>query len=229
MGSGTYKTTKTVVIGVGLIAVAIGIGVWSQLGDIDKDNQQAAAGSTAPKTTDVSTADTRSTTTDSPAQSDNQQTPEPASTEAPDPMQSNVEAVQNRMTEKYVNRELGFGFGHPPGYSASTFSNSPESTTLLLQHPDKRASLQIVVTQLDEPITLTADYIRQELPQYPVNNPEPVRLGGKKRGVVFASENEKFGESREIWFTRNQVLYQISSYKAFDPFVKAIFSSFTFL
>jgi hypothetical protein len=221
--------TQTTAIGLSLLIIAAGIGAWSQLGGIDEDNQKAAAGSTAPTTTDANAADSRPTTTDSPIQADNQQAPEPTATETPDPMQSNVEAVQNRMTEKYVNRELGFGFGHPPGYSATTFSSDPESTTLLLQHPDKRASLQIVVTQLDEPITLTADYIRQELPEYPVKNPEPVRLDGKKRGVVFASENEKFGESREIWFTRKQMLFQISSYRAFDPFVKAIFSSWTFI
>jgi len=213
--------------GVGYAAFGDTLGGDIRLGGDQASSSAAVSASAKKADTNAGKADTK--TEAGSAGAEPSQPTRRAQADTPEPIQSDVAKIQSRLTEKYVNKTLGFGFGHPPGYSASTFSSDPESTTLLLQHPDKRASLQVVVTQLDEPINLTADYIRQELPEYPVNNPEPVRLGGKKRGVVFASQNEKFGQSREIWFTRNQVLYQISSYKAFDPFVKAVFSSFTLL
>lgn len=138
------------------------------------------------------------------------------------------EEIRQYLTRTYKNEALGFGFRYPDGFRIGSFRDTPEQTTILLQHTEKRVGLQIVITELEERVELSDEYIAREIPSVAVLDPQPVRIGGERRGLVFLSRNEAFGESREIWFTHRGHLYQVSSYATLDPFVKAVFSTWEF-
>ncbi|HMA59578.1 MAG TPA: hypothetical protein VKN64_04725 [Halanaerobiales bacterium] len=131
-------------------------------------------------------------------------------------------------TEKYEDEEFNFSFKYPKDFNIGKFKNGEDSKIILVQYPKKKIGVQIIITPLDEKTELTKELINERVPSYTVENPQPVEIDGKKRGLVFKSKNDNFGESREIWFIFRDILYQISSYQSLDPFIKTFFETFQF-
>lgn len=139
-----------------------------------------------------------------------------------------ISVPKELFTETYQSPDFGYSFLYPPAFTIGRFDQGVDSKIVLLQHPQRQIGVQVTVTPLDEKIDLTAALIKKELPDYQVINPQPVTIAGEKKGVVFKSKNDRFGTSREIWFTYKQNLYQITSYASLDPFIKTFFETWKF-
>ena len=131
-------------------------------------------------------------------------------------------------SEEYVSDKYYVSFRYPEDFKIGELP-SGEQQVIIVQHPQKQIGVQVTITPLDEETKLTKEVINEQLPDYEVKNPQPVSFGDQKRGLVFKSNNDAFGgNSREIWFTYKQNLYQITSYRGLDPFVKTFFKTWKF-
>ena len=142
---------------------------------------------------------------------------------------------------RYVNKRYGFSFDKPDGYTVGAVTEG-EGEMILVQSnktdtSDKSYSgFQIFITPLDQPVELSPEFIKKDLPGTAVNNPQAILLDGKGKGMMFESNNEAFGgRSFEIWFVyKPQInadttyLYQITSYASFAPELKKIIGSWKF-
>lgn len=156
---------------------------------------------------------------------------------------------------RYVNKRYGFSFDKPEGYTVgviaegdgemilvqsnrsdmsdttdTTYKPYTSDTTYKPYTPDKSQSgFQIFINQLGQPIELTPDFIKKDLPGTAVNNPLAIVLDDKGKGIMFDSNSEAFGgQSFEIWFVYNEYIYQITSYASFGDELKKIIGSWKF-
>lgn len=128
-------------------------------------------------------------------------------------------------TQTYNGSNISFRY--PEEFKVGEFP-SGDQQVIVVQHPQQQVGVQVTITSLEEEINLTEQLIKEELADYSVINPQPVVIADQQQGLTFKSENDWFGNSREIWFTYKQNLYQITSYASLDPFVKTFFKTWKF-
>jgi hypothetical protein len=118
----------------------------------------------------------------------------------------------------------------PEGFSAQELEKNADGASTILIQNKSGEGIQILVTPFPEDTkVLTADQIRQDIPDMQVRQPEEVAIGAQYKGVAFLSDNEAFeNASREVWFVFRGNLYQISTYERLDTLLKAIFATWKF-
>jgi len=128
----------------------------------------------------------------------------------------------------YTDSQYKFSFEYPKNFTATKFQEGEEGDTILVQEKESKKSFQIFISPFDEPGPLTKERVKQDLPDLIINNPEQRVLKNGAVALVFFSEEESLGETREIWFVHNGYLYQISTYKELDSLVAKIISTWRF-
>lgn len=126
---------------------------------------------------------------------------------------SNDFSKAKRAGDRYVNEKYGFSFIKPSGYNVGFFPHSSETEIVLLQNDKKEVGAQIALSYFDETGPLTAQRIRQELPDLPMDAVTTIKVAGTE-GVSFLSRTDAFGNSSEIWFIRNNLLFQMTTYES---------------
>jgi hypothetical protein len=130
--------------------------------------------------------------------------------------------------EQYVNSKYHFSFIYPAGLSISTFIEG-EGDVVLVQNQTTNESFQIYIASFDEPWPVTPERIKQDLPDMVIREPLYVALGGGAfDALIFKSEGEALGETREIWFIHDEHLYQVTTRSDLDALVGAIFETWQF-
>ena len=151
---------------------------------------------------------------------------------------------------RYTHPRLGFSFEKPAGYTVGALRDDSGAETLIVQRASPSGAsakdgFQIYITVLDEPLELTPNLIKSELPGTSVNNPLAINLDNKGKGIMFSSNNDAFGgKSFEIWFTTSVIaslpaeegdsaaiqpyLFQITSYAEFSAELQKIIGTWKF-
>ncbi len=109
----------------------------------------------------------------------------------------------------YTDSVYGFSFSYTPGHTVGRFEQG-EGDVVLVQSPDKSAGFQVYVVPFDEAGPLTAGRIAKDLPDMPMQNVQEISFGPSKEESIQAVRFTS-GQSREVWFIHEQVLYQISA------------------
>lgn len=138
------------------------------------------------------------------------------------------------LSRAYVNDVYGFSFRYPEGLSVS---DMPEETgdLVLVQGLDQN-SFQIFITPFDEPAAeLTHVRIQADLPGIKIDNAQNIVFGGGNiPALIFESENQSIGKTREIWFVwppeplpHGNYLYQVTAYSDTDAFLGPILETWS--
>ena len=129
----------------------------------------------------------------------------------------------------FTHETRQFSFQYPQNLQVGRFDQG-DTEIIMAQNTNERVGFQISIRAVDESIPLTKARIQEDLPDLQVRQPQPVQLGADAgQGLAFYSDNEAFGgDSREVWFTFNDHLYQISTYANLDPLLKQVLNSWTF-
>ena len=136
--------------------------------------------------------------------------------------------ARSDLTETYTHPTHRFSFKYPAGFTVRTTTD--ETGELLVVQNAKSEGFQMHIQQMDEDITnITPELIKRDLPDIAINNPQEVILDGSGRGTAFLSDDPAFdGKSREVWFARNRVFYQITTYSKYDSLLKAVLETWEF-
>ena len=139
---------------------------------------------------------------------------------------------ENKENKIYTDLQYNFSFQYPKDFTATKFQEGEEGSTILVQKTPStgsgQAAFQIFISPFDEPGPLTAERVKQDLPDLIIKNPEQRVLKNGAKALIFFSEEPSLGQTREIWFVHNNFLYQISTYKELDSLVADILSTWEF-
>lgn len=127
----------------------------------------------------------------------------------------------------YRNRQLGFSLQIPDGTTIVPVEGEDDGSTILLAQG--KPQFQIYAVPLEEDIAITADLLKQEIPDLVVTNPRTVALSGDDASaLVFESHDESFGPTHEVWFAHDRRLYQIKSAASESMAVQDIIATWKF-
>lgn len=137
----------------------------------------------------------------------------------------------------YTNDDFGFLLRYPDTLSISEFKEGA-ATVVLIQEPSSARGFQIFISHWDEGVeSLTIERIRRDLPDLVMREAQRARIGTGEGypAVLFKSDNEGVGETREVWFTYGGPpageagnLYQVRAPISFDTELSWVMSTWTF-
>ena len=129
----------------------------------------------------------------------------------------------------YTNSVYKFSVELPEGYSAREITGGEAESRSIVFENEKSDGVQIVITPYDDIKVLTADMIKNDIPDMKIDQVQTVDIGQNYKGVAFLGDNAEFGgASRDVWFVFKGNLYQISTYARLDTTLQAIFSTWKF-
>jgi hypothetical protein len=161
------------------------------------------------------------------AQNDTVMTPE----EKADAEATKASIQSNPAPARYVNSKYSFSFNKPEGYTVGILPGDNGGETLIVQsnNGDVKSAFQIVITPLDEPMKLSPNLIKSEIPGTSIVNPFEIKIDNVGNGIMFESNNDAFaGKSYEVWFNTSDKLFQITSYKEFGAELQKIIGTWKF-
>jgi hypothetical protein len=134
------------------------------------------------------------------------------------------------LTQDYKNTDFNFELSMPEDFKANQMPKDDSGASTVVLQNTSGDGIQITVTPFDEDLhQLTADRIREDVPDLTIAEPQPVEIGANDTGLAFKSDNQAFaGASREVWFVFRGNFYQISTYDRLDPLLKSIFATWKF-
>lgn len=131
----------------------------------------------------------------------------------------------------YADASHGFSFKVPDGYSVRAFTDStsdPAKDFVVVQDTAGQG-VQIAVTPFEDAKELTAEMIKNDIPDMKVADARAVDVGDGYTGIAFASDNAAYGgDSREIWFVYHGALYQLSTYARSQSLLEQVFGTWRF-
>ena len=134
----------------------------------------------------------------------------------------------NKETQKllhYTNSKYNFSFDYPAGVTVGSFKEGL-GDMVLIQSEDTSKSAQIFIIPFDEPAPISKARILQDLPDMVIKSEQKGTVGGHP-AIAFLGEHETLGSTYEIWFTRDEHLYQIMTRESTAQFLINIIKTWT--
>ncbi len=130
---------------------------------------------------------------------------------------------------RYQNNKYGFYFYHSPEAGISEFDEGAGATTIVLENFKKIRGLQIFITPYAEE-EISEERFKMDIPSGIVTNLATTTIGViKVPAITFNSYDEHLGDTREIWFVRNGLLYEITTFKGVRDWLTPIIQSWRFI
>lgn len=126
----------------------------------------------------------------------------------------------------YISSDGSFQFNHEKGFTSSNMVETDESTgetkeIIMFRGKGEKDNIQIVVTSFDsDPISIAR--IRREVPSLIMEDARDISINGAPGSTFVSIDTESKMKTREVWFSRYGVLYQISTYTEFDESISKI-------
>lgn len=121
-----------------------------------------------------------------------------------------------------------FSFSYPSDFTNTdlieSLPNGKERRNIIFKGSGEKDNFQLVISDFDDkPITI--ERIKKEIPNIDMQNAQEIAVDNAK-GVVFTTtDKDSKLTTREIWFSRDLKLYQISTYPEFDTKMEEILVS----
>ncbi|MDZ7611401.1 MAG: hypothetical protein U5L10_01435 [Candidatus Moranbacteria bacterium] len=135
---------------------------------------------------------------------------------------------------RYKNKEYGISLTIPEEMTVSNFQEGRDGEVVLFQEKagtkESGASwIQMFITPFDEEGPLTPERIKQDLPDLEIENPQRATLTQNDiKGLIFFTQDPSLGKIREVWFTRNGYLYQVTTEEKYEKMIVRLVESISF-
>jgi hypothetical protein len=125
----------------------------------------------------------------------------------------------------FSHPDLNFSFDYPAKYKISLLDDG-RGQTVLIQEQGRGA--QVYISDFAVKDDFNSGFVRQQLAGQKLNNLLDIALPGGFKAVSFLSHDESLGEIWDVWFVKDDNLYQITSQPGQDELLKKIVESFRF-
>ncbi|MBI2024264.1 hypothetical protein HYT00_02670 [Candidatus Giovannonibacteria bacterium] len=135
--------------------------------------------------------------------------------------------------ERYEDPENKFFVDYPEDYTVNEMDNGDNIKTIVFEkknsgQPAGEAgeSFQIFSMPFDEE-SISVERILIDSPDMVIKDPQEITIAGGP-ALLFFSTDPDVGDVRELWFVRDDHLYQASTFAAYDELLSKIMKTFTF-
>lgn len=131
--------------------------------------------------------------------------------------------------QTYTDKKGRFNFIYPEGFTVNVAKENDDTDIVTLNKPGTDIGLQVRVIDAKEAVAITEEKIITDIPDMLVSDGVPVAINGKGKGLMFVSDNKDFGgNSREIWFSKGNFVYQMSMKMDYDNLAKMLLNEWKF-
>ncbi len=137
-------------------------------------------------------------------------------------------------TKLYQSKDYNFSFEYPADLNLAEFYDEAGDTTVFqnssagsLKEGKEKIGFQMFITSYGGGV-ITRETILKDLPSTVIEDPKEVIIGDDTRALIFWSESPKIGKTRELWFTKDGYLYEISTYANLDSWLANIMKTWKF-
>ena len=126
---------------------------------------------------------------------------------------------------EFKSEPFRFALIIPEKMSVGEFAESGDARTYVFSGVDT-PSFQIYVTPYGKDI-IDAERFKLDQPSGVILEQQEVSIGGV-RAVAFFGKNDVMGETREVWFVREGLLYEVTTEKENDAWLSAMMAQWQF-
>ena len=131
----------------------------------------------------------------------------------------------------YIDPAYVFSFEFPSSFKQSAYEDDAGDIRVFenVKTGGGDSSFQIFIMPFDEEGPITAERIKKDVPQIIIHEPQEAIIGKDKiMALIFKGEDSTLGETREVWFSYGEHLYQITAPIAFDSQLVEIMETWKF-
>lgn len=137
-----------------------------------------------------------------------------------------VETIE-QSSQYYENKPFGFSLTAPSYLVIEEFPEGGGAVTVTFTDPVTKQGFQIFVLPYGESY-VTDERFKLDIPSGVIENMHSATVDGAN-GSVFYSETEVVGETFEVWFIENGLLYEVSAAKELESWLSAIMNTWEFV
>ena len=143
-----------------------------------------------------------------------------------EPQKQEPHAILGSEFTRYTNDRYGSSFEYPRGMTVETVDE--DEGEVIVFHD----RFQIFVSPFGDDEAITPERILEDIPGLVIREPHTVVLGTRANAsfdaLAFWSEDAVIGKTREVWFTHDGNLYEITARADFDTMLAGILSTWQF-
>ncbi len=124
---------------------------------------------------------------------------------------------------EYRNELYGFSLFYPAELLVTEHSEGGDAATVTFQNVETAQGFQIFIVPYGE-AQVSEQRFKMDVPSGVRKNLTETAVDGAV-GAAFESFNAELGETSEIWFIRNGFLYEVTTLKPLDQWLKEIMQS----
>jgi hypothetical protein len=128
---------------------------------------------------------------------------------------------------EYRNAEYHFSILHPEGLRINERAEGGRATTITFQNVEKGTGFQIFITPY-EGTQVSEDRFKQDIPSGVREKLEAVTIAGAS-GAAFYSEDAALGATREVWFVKDGLLYEVTTVKQLEKQLAEVLLTWDFI
>jgi hypothetical protein len=126
----------------------------------------------------------------------------------------------------YRNQPYHFSFYYPPNLQAHTFNEEGGAFTVALQEPTTNEGFEVYVTPYSG-TQITEARFKLDEPSGVIQQQTNVMIDGT-HATMFYGTNAIMGDTREVWFIKGGLLYEVTTYKQLDAWLAQIMQTWQF-
>ncbi len=127
----------------------------------------------------------------------------------------------------FSNQQFGFSLSYPPDLVPTQTQEPGGAYTFSFQDPDTNEGFEIYVTPYPD-TKVTEQRFKLDEPSGVMDQPTAVVIGGVT-ATMFFGHNDILGDTREVWFTHDSYLYEVTTFKELDSWLGQIMQTWKFL
>jgi hypothetical protein len=128
---------------------------------------------------------------------------------------------------EYRNQRYHFSLFYSQELGVKEYGGDGNSLTVTFGDNDPEHAFQIFVVPYNQQ-QITPERFKEDDLSGVMTEPTDVVVGGA-RATMFFSTNAVMGDTREVWFIKDGLLYEVTTYKALDTWLADILKSWQFV
>ncbi len=129
-------------------------------------------------------------------------------------------------TDDYTNDVFHFMLKHPTGSKVTEYDEGDGAKSYAFENEDLSLGFQIFVTPYSEKEITKARFLEDQ-PSGSLATPVSVTVDGAS-GMMFYGKNDDIGDTKEVWFVKNGLLYEVYTYKSLEPLLLGVLQTWKF-
>lgn len=132
----------------------------------------------------------------------------------------------------YSSPDGAFTFNYPKSFTSNTLDQTSDANsngqTTVFHGSGPKDNFQIYTVPFDNS-PITPERVKADIPDFNVENNNVISVDGAQGVAFYGVDAQSHLKTREIWFSHNSVLYQITTYPEFDTQMATILASWKWL